>query len=57
MLDQLRKRLEELKAERDQWVQRVVEAQHTVSAYNGAIEECERTIALLSEPQPEPAQE
>jgi hypothetical protein len=52
MVDMLRKRLEELKAQRDEAVEQVVQWQHNVSALNGAIEECERTIKLVA-PKPE----
>lgn len=48
ILNDLQARLEFLKSEREQLMQSIMQAQANLNAYNGAIQETERTIALLT---------
>lgn len=48
ILKDMTTRLEQLKAEREQLMQSIMQAQANLNAYNGAIQETERTIALLT---------
>ena len=48
ILNDLQARLEFLKSEREQLMQSIMQAQANLNAYNGAIQETERMIALLT---------
>jgi uncharacterized coiled-coil DUF342 family protein len=47
ILQELTARLELLRSERDQLIQQTMQMQANINAYNGAIQETERTVSLL----------